>query len=175
MEEHALISDESKWNFDIVLDTGATNHIFHNKSLFHSMATTNKSVNIASGHSIPVSGVCNVRFEIYDYRSGRSRKTIEMNNVWYVPSCTRNLVSGVQLVSKGFNICSSNGGVSVLSPTGDVIATARLKGGLCHRLCLGLDWEQRSPIPIGYAAAYLRERVISCLFTFAIISLLLSI
>ncbi|KAI1007401.1 Retrovirus-related Pol polyprotein from transposon TNT 1-94 [Podosphaera aphanis] len=130
MEEHALVSDESIRNSDVVLDTGATNHIFHDKSLFHSMTTTSKSVNTASGHSIPVSGVGNVRFEIYDYRGGRSRKTIEMNNVWYVPSCTRNLVSGMQLVSKGFNICSSNGGVSVLSSTNDVIATARPKGGL---------------------------------------------
>ena len=129
MEEFALSSVNLK-NNDVVLDTGATNHIFHDRNLFCSLIPSNKSVTTASGDSISVSGIGRVRFEIFDYPTGKLSKWIEIENVWYVPSCTRNLVSGNQLLSKGLEIKSSDGSFVVLSSDGKVIATARPKGGL---------------------------------------------
>ncbi|KAI0992659.1 hypothetical protein K3495_g15526, partial [Podosphaera aphanis] len=122
MEGHASISEISTKNTDVILDTGATNHIFHDRSLFYSISPIRKSIYTASGLSIPVCGVGRVRFRVYDYYGKENSKVIEMENVWYVPSCTKNLVSGIQLVSKGFEICSLNGGLSVLSRSGKTIA-----------------------------------------------------
>ncbi|KAI0992156.1 hypothetical protein K3495_g16030, partial [Podosphaera aphanis] len=130
MEEHALVSDSSTRNGDVVLDTGATNDIFHDRSLFCSMTPTNTFVHTASGVPIPVSGIGHVKFKIRDYREGKRVKVIEMSNVWYVPSCTKNLVSGIQLDSKGLKISSVGEGLSVMSASDTVIATARPEGGL---------------------------------------------
>ncbi|KAI1001426.1 hypothetical protein K3495_g6774 [Podosphaera aphanis] len=136
MMEHALTYDISAKNDDIILDTGATNHVFHDRSLFHSIFPIRKSIFIASGLSIPVHGVGQVKFRVYEYSGKENSKVIKMGNVWYVPSCTKNLVSGSQLVSKGFKICYSNGGLCVLSSCGKAIASARPKGRFC---CFNTD------------------------------------
>ena len=115
---------------DIILDTGATNHIFHDRSLFTCMSASNKSVYTASGASIPVSGIGDICFNVYDYSNRNKSKIIKVENVWYVPSCTKNLLSGTQLVSKGFELRSSNGKLSVISREGNIVATATPRGGL---------------------------------------------
>ncbi|KAI0995499.1 hypothetical protein K3495_g12681 [Podosphaera aphanis] len=130
MEEHALTIPNFSGNCDIVLDTGATNHIFHDKSMFLSILPSDKSVVNASGQQILVSGVGTVKFKVYDHQDKTSFKDITMESVLPVPFCTKNLVSGIQLVSKGFGIKSSDGGLSVVSRHGVLIATAQPKGGL---------------------------------------------
>ena len=47
---------------DIVLDTGATNHIFNDESLFTTLTPSNNSVQTASGVCIPVTGIGSVEF-----------------------------------------------------------------------------------------------------------------
>lgn len=100
--------------------------------MFVSMAPSSKSVVSASGHLIPVSGIGQVQFRVFNYDNEHSSKVIIMENVWYVPSCTKNLVSVVQLFSKGFKIGSMNEGLSVISRSGLVVATARPRGGLFY-------------------------------------------
>ncbi|KAF5183159.1 hypothetical protein FRX31_027254, partial [Thalictrum thalictroides] len=129
VEENALVSYTARKSNDIVLDTGATNHIFHDKSMFTSIVPCKKSIVTASGDTIPVSGMGNVSFKVFNYVNGNS-KTIQMENVWHVPSCTKNLVSGIQLLSKGYGISSSDENLSVLSSCGEIIATARPRLGL---------------------------------------------
>ncbi|KAI0995141.1 hypothetical protein K3495_g13040 [Podosphaera aphanis] len=130
MEEQVLMAPKCSKGGDVVLDTGATNHIFHDKSRFLSISPCDKSVLNASGQSIPVSGIGKVQFRVFDFENENSSKVITMENVLFVPSCTKNLVSGIQLLSRGFGIRSMNGGLSILSGTGSIIATARPEGGL---------------------------------------------
>ncbi|KAI1005464.1 hypothetical protein K3495_g2750 [Podosphaera aphanis] len=146
MEEPVLVSEDYQKSDNVVLDTGATHHIFHDRSMFHHISSTNKSISTASGQLIPVSGVGSVKFRVFIHGEGKASKIIEMENVWYVPTCTRNLVSGVQLLSKGFEIRSLNGGMSVLSSSGEVIATARLREGL---LCFNTSPEPTYHFPKG--------------------------
>ena len=144
MEEHGMISHEIK-DSDIVLDTGATNHIFHDRTKFFSVAPCEKYIVSASGQRISVSGVGKVSFKVFDYKSPNLSKVITMENVWFVPSCTKNLVSGIQLLSKGYAISTVNGGLSVLSSNGNVIATARPKGGL---FCFNTNPSLYSAVPL---------------------------
>ena len=130
VEDHTMLSRDNMKNGDIILDTGATNHVFHEKTMFSSIFPMDRTIITASGESVPVSGVGRVQFKIFDYQTGMKSKVITMEDVWYVPSCTRNLVSGFQLLSKGFDIRSSNGGLSVISEDGSTVATARPRGGL---------------------------------------------
>ncbi|KAI0995828.1 hypothetical protein K3495_g12351 [Podosphaera aphanis] len=106
MEEQVLMAPKCSKGGDVVLDTGATNHIFHDESRFLSISPCDKSVLNASGQSIPVSGIGKVQFRVFDFESENSSKVITMENVLFVPSCTKNLVSGIQLLSRGFRIRS---------------------------------------------------------------------
>lgn len=94
------------------------------------MLPAKKSVSTATGDHIPVSDIGSVKLKLFSYDDLRKSKTITVENVWYVPSCTKNLISGTQLFSRGFQIRSTNKGLSVLSKTSQLLATARPKGGL---------------------------------------------
>ncbi|RKF84495.1 hypothetical protein GcM1_087003, partial [Golovinomyces cichoracearum] len=115
---------------NIVLDPGAANHVFHDSLNFYSIRNFTKSIKTASGDLIPVTSIGIVRLEVIDYSSEKRSKVIEMEDVWYIPSCTKNLVSGGQLLKKNLNIRSSNRGLSVYSKSGKVVATAYPRGGL---------------------------------------------
>lgn len=128
-EENVLATHNAVNSSDVVLDTGATNHIFNDRSFFTTISPSKKSIVTASGDSIPVFGVGNVQFKVFNYFNQKS-KLIKMENVWYVPSCTKNLVSGIQLLAKGYKISSLSGSLSILSDNGKIIATARPKSGL---------------------------------------------
>ncbi|KAI1004980.1 hypothetical protein K3495_g3240 [Podosphaera aphanis] len=130
VEEQILSSVERPRNLDVILDTGATHHIFHDRTLFTSFYPVNKSVQTASGHIATVAAVGSVSFTVYNFQDSSRTKVIRIDDVWYLPSCTKNLVSGLQLLSKGLQIHSRQHGLSVLSSNGIVLATARLKNGL---------------------------------------------
>lgn len=57
-------------------------------------------------------------------------KTICLENVWYIPSCTKNLRSGSQVFSTGFGIHSSSSGPCITQGPDVIIATSYLKDGL---------------------------------------------
>ncbi|KAF5177713.1 hypothetical protein FRX31_032700 [Thalictrum thalictroides] len=114
----------------IILDTGATHHIFCDKSFFTSISPIKKSVQTATGQILSIGGIGSVRFRIFDIEGRNLSKFVELDDVWYLPSCTRNLVSGFQLHSDGYLISSNHLGLSVVSRTGDIVATARPENGL---------------------------------------------
>lgn len=78
IEEHALFSNGPTKDSDIILDTGVTNHIFHNHSLIYSLSPISKSARTASGLAIPVSGIGCVRFNVRNFDGERASKITEM-------------------------------------------------------------------------------------------------
>ncbi|RKF61714.1 hypothetical protein OnM2_039083 [Erysiphe neolycopersici] len=63
---------------------------------------------------------------------GVNKKSITLDDVWLLPECTRNSIPVSQLFTKGYRISSSlsSSGISVLSPSNFIMATAVLKNGL---------------------------------------------
>lgn len=115
---------------DVIFDTGATRHIFHDKSLFTSISPIKKSVQSASGHFASVLGIGSVSFKVYELNGHNVSKTITLKDVWYLPSCTRNLVSGSQLISKGYQLKTNKYGIGIYSSENYSLATARQVNGL---------------------------------------------
>ncbi|KAI0993753.1 hypothetical protein K3495_g14431 [Podosphaera aphanis] len=141
---HAQVLDEGLWlmgesisplssgesSNDVILDTGAIHHVFYNLSAFTSFSPIQKSIQTDSGNCIDVTGIGSVEFKVFDLMGRNNGKVIEIDDVWHVPNCTKNLLSGTQLVNNGFGISSSRMGLSVTSSTGSIIATARPVAGL---------------------------------------------
>ncbi|KAI0997008.1 Retrovirus-related Pol polyprotein from transposon TNT 1-94 [Podosphaera aphanis] len=130
LEEEFALSYTRPKNSDVILDTGATCHIFHDKSLFTSMSPTKKSVQTASGHSSIVSGIGSVIFHVASVEGGNRYRTIKLDDVWYLPSCTRNLVSGSKLITKGLNIRTNQVGLGVYSSENRLTASVQMEDGL---------------------------------------------
>lgn len=116
----------------MIFDTGATRHIFHDKSLFLSISPLQKSVQSASGHLTSISGIGTVTFKVYDLNNHNKYKKITLKDVWYLPSCTKNLVSGSQLISKGYQIKTNEYGIGIYTPNNLPIVTARPINGLFY-------------------------------------------
>lgn len=84
IEDQALLSEDNDDGNDVVLDTGATSHIFHDRRMFTCISPLSKSIFTASGHSIAVSGVGNVKFNVFSYNDDKVSKEIEICDIWYV-------------------------------------------------------------------------------------------
>ena len=87
--EANLVCNIAEW----VLDTGATRHICANKELFQEFDEVTDGDIIYMGNSA-TAGVCGKGKILLKLTSG---KTLALNNVLYVPSMRRNLVSGALL------------------------------------------------------------------------------
>ena len=135
-EDGAWLAGESKYtpqnncNSSVVLDTGATHYIFCDRSAFTSLSPIRKSIQSVSGHHVAVFGVGSVKFRVFDLENKGLSKMVRFDDVWFVPGCTRNLVSGTQLLVNNFGMLSNQMGISVLSDSGSVIATVRTEAGL---------------------------------------------
>lgn len=127
-EDYAFYSGPN--SEDVIFDTGATRHIFHDKSLFTSISPIKRSVQSASGHLSSVLGIGSVSFKVYELSGHNVSKTITLEDVWYLPSCTRNLVSGSQLITKGYHIKTNKYGIGIYSSNDIPLATARQINGL---------------------------------------------
>ena len=112
-ENEYVLSCSTLSSNDVILDTGATHHIFCDSSLFTSMVPVRKSIETASGRVEPVSWSGSVSFEI-DYANNKHQtRTVRLSDVWYLPSCAKNLVSGSQLTPKGYKIKTNKYGLEV--------------------------------------------------------------
>lgn len=63
-------------------------------------------------------------------------KTRKFHDVWYIPKFTKNLVSGPQLLNKGFEIHSSERGLGIYIRDNILLATTRIEGRL---LCFNIS------------------------------------
>ena len=64
----------------MVLDSGATHHIFHDKSLFKNLSPIDKRVQTASGQIIIVAGIGSVNFNVGNLMNDLC-KSIFLDNV----------------------------------------------------------------------------------------------
>lgn len=75
---------------DWILDTGASRHLCSNKELFHKLEDVAEGEYVFMGNST-AAGVLGKGKIFLELTSG---KTLALNDVLYVPSLQRNLVSG---------------------------------------------------------------------------------
>ncbi|KAI0998594.1 hypothetical protein K3495_g9602 [Podosphaera aphanis] len=88
------VSSFAENNQDIVLDTGACHHVFHDLSLFTSISPFSRKIQTATRNVDHVSGIGTVEFRVFDLTNKSKSKVMRFDNIWYLPSCTRNLISG---------------------------------------------------------------------------------
>ncbi|KAI0994247.1 hypothetical protein K3495_g13935 [Podosphaera aphanis] len=123
------VSSFAENNQDIVLDTGACHHVFYDLSLFTSISPFSRKIQTATGNVDHVSGIGTVEFRVFDLTNKSKSKVIRFDNVWYLPSCTRNLISGSQLISDGFVFSTCQNGIKIFPKDGSILTTARSKAG----------------------------------------------
>ncbi|XP_075076332.1 uncharacterized protein LOC142162988 [Nicotiana tabacum] len=110
---------------DCILDTSILRHICANKKLFHDFEESADAECVYMGNSTTtrVMGKGRILLQL------TSGKTLALNNVLYVPSLRRNLVSGVLLNKAGLKLVFESDKV-VISHGGDFVRKGYLSGGL---------------------------------------------
>lgn len=83
-------SGENDYSDEFVADSGATDHMCHDKSVFETMLDCSRRIKLANGESINASGRGTVKVRCYNGQNWIDR---EMLNVLYVPKLKYNLFS----------------------------------------------------------------------------------
>ena len=100
-EDHLFVATcfSSKSSTDSwLIDSGCTNHMTHDKSLFKELKSTEISkVRIGNGDHLPVKGIGTVAIKT---STGLKR----ISDVLYVPEIDQNLLSVGHLIEKGFRM-----------------------------------------------------------------------
>ena len=95
--EENLVANKIDW----VLDTSASRHFCANKELFNDFEESTDGERVYMGNSTTVVVMGKGKF-LLKLTSGM---TLSLNNVLYVPSVRRNLVSGALLDKVALNLC----------------------------------------------------------------------
>lgn len=98
------VSSLSKVSDDYILDSGASAHIFIDKTLFSNLKTLDQSEEIKTGKEgsgLPIEGVGTVTLTF-------GNKVIKLDKSLYVPSIVVNLISAGALSSNGCQISAKN-------------------------------------------------------------------
>jgi hypothetical protein len=108
----ALNAETAKDN-SIFHDSGATRHVFHDLSLFHSFQRLTKPIKVngfGSTLSALAPGQGNVKLNAFF--DGR-QSSFTLTNALYIPSARVNLISGTSLDKKGVFAITGNGRISL--------------------------------------------------------------
>ncbi|KAJ3476999.1 hypothetical protein NLI96_g10770 [Meripilus lineatus] len=97
---------------EIILDCGATSHMFCDRSLFthYTPSPNSETISVGDGHPIPVAGSGIVKWES---RLPNGTHTIILRNVQHIPLLATNLVSLGTLQREGATFVSVGEGISV--------------------------------------------------------------
>ncbi|XP_075103702.1 uncharacterized protein LOC142178271 [Nicotiana tabacum] len=119
--EANMVANKTYW----ILDTGASRHLCANKELFHDFedSTDGECVYMGNSTTAGVMGKGKVFLKL------TSEKTLALNNVLYVSSIHRNLVSGTLLNKAGLKLIFESNKI-IISHGGDFIRKSYLNGGL---------------------------------------------
>ena len=125
---HALSTCENlseEW----VIDSGATSHMCHDKSLFVDFAPLRKQevVSLGDGHQQEATGHGTVMLELD--KAARIKKC-KLQNVLYVPTLTYSLISVGKATNAKKKIVFKAEGCNFLDTSGKFVATGRKVGGL---------------------------------------------
>jgi hypothetical protein len=118
----------------ILLDTGCTQHMFRDKSLFKKLRMFTPD-EVGRGGGISGIGATILRpagegeIELNLYIQGQQH-VLSLTRALYCPDLQCNLVSGSQLVNGGCEISLSRGGCRVLGPDGRIAAMAFREAGM---------------------------------------------
>lgn len=112
----------------IIVDSGATIHMMHDREMFSTYEngppSVANSVFTASGQPLPVMGRGNVCLETFNVRSG-VKQTLEITDVLHVPDLKENIISVAVLDKKGVEITTGNGKM-IVRKDGKFLASATL-------------------------------------------------
>uniref|UniRef100_A0A1U7XD95 Uncharacterized protein LOC104232850 n=1 Tax=Nicotiana sylvestris TaxID=4096 RepID=A0A1U7XD95_NICSY len=116
-----MVANKTNW----MLDIGASRHLCANKELFHDFeeSTDGECVYMCNSTTTRVMGKGKILLKL------TSRKALALNNVLYVPSLRRNLVSSALLNKAGLKLIFEYDKV-VISRGGDFVGKGYLSGGL---------------------------------------------
>ena len=121
VSEINLVNNKTEW----IVDTGATKHFCADKELFAEFTGANQGEQVFMGNSSS-SDVLGKGTVILKLNSGKS---LSLQNVMYVPSLRRNLISGALLNKAGVKLVFE-GDKLVLSRNGKFVGKGYLSGGL---------------------------------------------
>jgi hypothetical protein len=120
----------------VILDCGATAHMFYDRSFFSSYTcTTGYSVSVGDARNVPVGGYGCVRLRI---KVPGGHHTMTLHGVMHVPKLAINLISLGALQSDGASYRSTKDGLLVMLGK-DEILHAKLRNGLYYVDCIHAD------------------------------------
>lgn len=104
--------DGMELDVKLILDCGATSHMFCDRSLFSAYvpSTASETISVGDGHTVPVIGRGSVRWKS---RLPNGYRTVVLHGVSHVPGLAANLVSLGTLQRQGASVISYEGGLIV--------------------------------------------------------------
>ncbi|GKB16758.1 ty1-copia retrotransposon protein [Tanacetum coccineum] len=119
--ETNLVEDKSAW----IIDSGASRHLCNNKRLFHQFEEVADGGQFYMGNN----GIARVIGKGKVFLKLTSGKTLAFNNVLYVPSLRRNMVSGSLLVRAGLKV-TLEGDKVIITRNNDFVRNCYVTDGL---------------------------------------------
>ncbi|GKE96367.1 ty1-copia retrotransposon protein, partial [Tanacetum coccineum] len=119
--EMNLVEDKSAW----IMDSGASRHLCNNKRLFHQFEEVADRGQVYMGND----GTARVIGKGKVFLKFTSGKTLALNNVLYVPSLRRNMVSRSLLVRAGLKV-TLEGDKVIITRNNDFVGKGYVTDGL---------------------------------------------
>ena len=112
-----------------IVDSGSSEHISNNKSLFRELRKLSSPVNISVAKENQFITAWHEGDIVID-RGGSDEIPVTLKNVLYVPEAPTNLLSIRKITNSGFKVIFDDGCVEVLTKRGKLIVKGELRGKL---------------------------------------------